>query len=114
MTGANTEKYSVIYTDAAVDDLERLDGSVRKKVLNGISRASYNPLPKSEGGYGKPLGNKSGVDLTNYLEIKFLGMGIRAVYRLIRTEHEMKIIVVSVRKDEIVFKEALKRIKRGD
>ena len=114
MTGTNTEKYSVIYTDAAVDDLERLDGSVRQKVLNGISRASYNPLPKSEGGYGKPLGNKSGVDLTNYLEIKFRGMGIRAVYRLIRTEHEMKIIVVSVRKNEIVFKEALKRIKRGD
>lgn len=114
MINPNTEKYTVTYTDAAVKDLETLDGSVRQKVISGISRASYNPLPKSEGGYGKPLGNKGGIDLTNYLEIKFRGMGIRAVYRLIRTEHEMKIIVVSVRKDEIVFKEALKRIKKGD
>lgn len=69
-------------------------------------------MPKAEGGYGKPLGNKQGCNLTNLLEVKFRGLGIRAVYKLVRVDKIMKIIVVSVRADEIVFKEALKRAQK--
>lgn len=39
-------------------------------------------------------------------------MGIRAVYKLVIKEKSMEIIVVSVREDEIVFKEAFKRMKK--
>ena len=105
------EKYAVEYMPKAKDDLARLDGAVRVRVMAGIEKAAQNPLPKSEGGYGKPLGNKQGINLTNLLEVKFRGMGIRAVYKLVRVDKVMKIVVVSVREDEIVFKEALKRVK---
>lgn len=106
------EKYAVEYMPKAREDLAKLDGSVRVRVIAGIEKASYNPLPKAEGGYGKPLGNKQGRNLTSLLEVKFRGLGIRAVYKLVRIDKVMKIIVVSVREDEIVFKEALKRASR--
>ncbi len=105
-------KYAVEYMPQAIDDLTKLDNSVRVRVISGIEKASYNPLPKAEGGYGKPLGNKQGRNLTNLLEVKFRGMGIRAVYKLVRMDKIMKIVVVSVREDEIVFKEALKRANK--
>ena len=111
MTAAE-EKYAVEYMPKAKEDLARLDGAVRVRVVAGIEKASYNPLPKAEGGYGKPLGNKQGRNLTNLLEVKFRGLGIRAVYKLVRVDKIMKIIVVSVRADEIVFKEALKRAQQ--
>lgn len=105
-------KYAVEYMSKAKEDLLKLDGAVRVRVLAGIEKASYNPLPKAEGGYGKPLGNKQGRNLTNLLEVKFRGLGIRAIYKLIRIDKVMKIVVVSVREDEIVFKEALKRVQK--
>ena len=70
-------------TAAALEDMLALDYSTRQRVADGIKRASFNPLPKGEGGYGKPLGHKRGLNLTSLLEIKFRGMGIRAVYELI-------------------------------
>lgn len=62
-----------------------------------------------EGGYGKPLGNKTGTNLTNLLKIKFRDLGIRVVYKVVRLDGVMKIIVVSARTDEQVYKEAGKR-----
>ena len=68
----------------------------------------------SEGGYGKPLGNKNGNDLTGLFKIKFRDLGLRVVYQLVVTETVMKIIVVSARTDEQVYKEAARRTaKRG-
>jgi len=67
------------------------------------------PLPKSEGGYGKPLGNKNGNDPTGYLKIKLLAAGIRVVYKLVRTETQMLIIVIGMRSDEEVYETAQKR-----
>jgi mRNA interferase RelE/StbE len=110
VTGSS--QYEVLYTAAALEDMLALDHSTRQRVADGIKRASFKPLPKSEGGYGKPLGHKRGLNLTSLLEIKFRGMGIRAVYELIRVKQQMQIIVVSVREDELVFREALKRRQR--
>lgn len=106
------QKFDVFYSEDAIDDMKKLDPSVRQRVANGIEKASYNPYPKDQGGYGKRLGNKRGFNLTGLLEIKFRGMGIRAVYELVIKEKVMEIIVVSVREDEIVFKEAFKRMKK--
>lgn len=106
------QKFNVFYSADAIDDMKKLDHSVRQRVANGIEKASYNPYPKDQGGYGKRLGNKRGLNLSGLLEIKFRGMGIRAVYELVIKEKVMEIIVVSVREDEIVFKEAFKRMKK--
>lgn len=50
--------WEVKYHPEAEKELSRLDGSVKKIVLAGILKVSQNPLPQSEGGYGKPLGKK--------------------------------------------------------
>ena len=55
------------------------------------------------------MGNKNGVNLTNLLKIKFRDLGIRVVYKIERMEDVMKIIVVSARTDEQVYREAAKR-----
>ena len=55
--------WEIKYHPLAKEELARLDGSVRKIVLKGIIKVSANPKPQSEGGYGKPLGNKASNDL---------------------------------------------------
>lgn len=83
-------------------------------MLKGIQKVSQNPLPKEKGGYGKPLGNKNGVNLTNLFKIKFRDLGIRVVYKIIEIDTVMKIIVVSARTDEQVYKEAAKRREKHE
>ena len=46
------------YLREALNDLDKLDLELREIVLAGIKKVKQNPLPQSEGGYGKPLGNK--------------------------------------------------------
>lgn len=62
--------WNITFLDEALEDLKKLDGSVRVQVLKGIRKVSQNPLPASQGGYGKPLGRKNGTNLTNLLKIK--------------------------------------------
>ena len=104
-------EWKIKYHPLAKEELAKLDGSVRKIVLKGIIKVSANPRPQNEGGYGKPLGNKSGNDLTGLLKIKFRDIGIRVVYKLIEDEktHEMYILVISVRSDNEVYNLAGKR-----
>ncbi len=97
------------YTDEAKADLHRLDGSQRKAVLKAVEKVSRNPLPASEGGYGKPLGSRNGNDLTDLCKIKLLREGIRVVYALIRTETVMKIVVIAARSDNEVYDLAARR-----
>ena len=73
-----------------------------------------NPLSQKESGYGKPLGHKQGTNLTNYLKIKLRKEGIRVVYKLIRSENNMLIIVIGVREDDEVYEIAQKRIIKND
>ncbi|MBQ3509855.1 MAG: type II toxin-antitoxin system RelE/ParE family toxin [Peptococcaceae bacterium] len=101
--------WTIEFLSEAEQDLMKLDGSVRAQVLNGIRKVSTNPLPVSQGGYGKPLGHKNGLNLTNLLKIKFRGIGIRVVYKVEVVDNIMKIIVISARSDEQVYKEALLR-----
>ena len=101
--------WSIEFLEEATKDMKKLDHSARVQVLKGISKVGENPLPVNEGGYGKPLGNKNGINLTNLLKIKFRDLGIRVVYKVERLDGVMKIIVVSARTDEQVYKEAARR-----
>jgi mRNA interferase RelE/StbE len=102
--------WKVSYFDDALEDLKKLDNSQRKQVLKAIDKVKTNPLPQNEGGYGKPLGNKRGINLTNLYKIKLKKSGIRVVYQIIRVEDTMEIIIVSMREDEKVYEDAQKRI----
>ena len=93
-------------------DLSKLDGSQLKQVRKAIDKVCQNPLPANEGGYGKPLGNKGGRNLTGLLKIKLKQSGIRIVYRLVRQDDKMVIVVVGMRADEEVYDEAWERVQR--
>lgn len=103
--------WSIEFLEEAEKDMEKLDHSAQIQVLKGIQKVSQNPLSTEEGGYGKPLGNKSG---TNLMKIKFRDLGIRVVYEVERVDGVMKIIVVSARTDDQVYKEATKRREKHD
>lgn len=103
--------WRVEYIKEAVQDLLALDHSQKLQVLKAIEKVSANPLPASEGELGKPLGSHSGNSLTGYLKIKLLKLGLRVVYQVVREGSVMKIIVISVRNDETVYKVARKRAK---
>ncbi|WP_455719590.1 type II toxin-antitoxin system RelE family toxin [Agathobacter sp.] len=106
--------WGVEFLEEAEKDLKKLDHSAQVQILKGLLKVSKNPLPAAEGGYGKPLGNKSGSNLTNLMKIKFRDLGIRVVYKVERVDGVMKIIVVSARTDEQVYKEAAKRRDKYD
>lgn len=101
--------WKIEFLDEAFNDLKSLDHSSQLQVIKGIQKVSKNPLPTYQGGYGKPLGNKNGCNLTNLLKIKFKDLGIRVVYKIEQIDTVMKIIVISARTDEQVYKEAHKR-----
>ena len=101
--------WDIVFLDEAVNDMKKLDHSVQIQATKGIQKVAQNPLPVHEGGFGKPLGNKGGTNLTNLLKIKFRDLGIRVVYKVEITDTIMKITVVSARTDEQVYKEAAKR-----
>ena len=102
--------WKISYFDEALEDLKKMDNSQRKQVLKAINKVKTNPLPQNEGGYGKPLGNKRGINLTNLYKIKLKKSGIRVVYQIIRVKDTMEIIIVSMREDEKVYEDAQKRI----
>lgn len=106
--------WSIEFLDEAEKDMKKLDHSVQIQVLKGIRKVGQNPLPTEEGGYGKPLGNKNGINLTNFMKIKFRDLGIKVVYKIEYKDGVMKIIVVSARTDEQVYKEAEKRRNKHD
>ena len=91
----------VEYAPEAKDDLRKLDKSKKKQVLKAIEKVSKNPVPKTEGGYGKPLGNKGNRNLTGFLKITV--SDVRVVYTLQRIEEVMYVIVIAARADSEVY-----------
>lgn len=103
--------WSVIYTKEAEKDFKNLNSTQQSVVMKTLQKVSQNPLPANEGGYGKALGNKGGLNLTGLLKIKLKAQGLRVIYRIIRTEKEMRIIVVGFRNEAKVYKTAFERLK---
>lgn len=106
--------WNVKYLPEALEDLRKLDGSQKILIRKAIQKVCQNPLPESEGGYGKLLGNKHSTNLSGFLKVKLRGAGLRIVYQLIRHEDGLLIIVIGAREDDEVYEIAQKRIKKHD
>lgn len=101
--------WTVVYLPEAQEDLDRLDNSQRNVVLKAIKKIQTNPLPSNEGGYGKPLGNMSGSQLAGFLKVKLRGAGLRIVYKLVRVQDSIVIVVIGARADSEVYSIAEQR-----
>ena len=98
----------------AREDYKSLDGSLKKQIFAGIIKVSKAPLP-SPNGYGKPLGNKNGNNLTGFFKIKYKGNGIRVIYTLALKEMSMNIVAISERDDNYCYELATKMYEKyGD
>lgn len=106
--------WKVLYLPEAANDIAFLSHNQQIIVKKAIDKVQRNPLPQSEGGYGKPLGNKHGMNLSNLLKIKLRGEGIRIIYKLYRSEEQMLIVVIGIRNDEEAYRiAALRRTKHS-
>lgn len=106
--------WKIRISEEAKKDYHKIDRNIRKQVLAGIIKVSKAPLP-SPNGYGKPLGNKNGNNLTGFFKIKYRGIGIRVVYTLVVSELIMNIVVISQRDDNYCYDSAAKLYtKYGD
>ena len=106
--------WKIKITNEARNDFNKLDKGIKNQVLKGIYKVSQNPLP-TPNGYGKPLGNKGGNNLTGFFKIKYRDIGIRVVYTLVREQEIMNITVVSKRDDDYCYELAAKLYKKyGD
>lgn len=99
--------WTIEFLPEAVADHKKLDGSIRRDVYKVLLKVSQNPTCPH--GYGKPLGNHSGTDLSGFYKIKLKASGIRIVYKLIKQGDKMLIVVIGVRDELEVYKEAVKR-----
>lgn len=106
--------WDVKYLPEALDDLDELDGSQKKLVLKSIEKVRKKPLSQQEGGYGKLLGKRGNTNLTGFLKIKLRASGLRLVYKVIKQEDRMLIVVIGAREDEEVYSIAEKRIKKNN
>ena len=104
--------WKVSYLPEANKDLERLDNSQKLLVLKAVAKVSSNPKSKSEGDHGTPLGNRNTAKLADLFKIKLKRSGLRIIYKLVRTNDEMLIIIVGVRADNEVYIEADRRIHK--
>lgn len=103
--------WKIEYIKEALRDLQRMDAFNRKLVLKAIEKTAERPLPPPDG-IGKPLGHHAAADLSGYYKIKLRDLGYRVVYSLVREGNIMKVIVISIRDDETVYREAERRIAK--
>lgn len=104
--------WSTEYLPEAERDVRRLDGSQLRVYNKAIRKLVQNPLPRSEGGYGKPLGNRASTRLSGLLKVKLKSLGIRVVYKADRDRLVVLVVVVGDRADEEVYRLAAQRIAR--
>jgi len=101
--------WEIEYIKEAQRDLKRLDPYNRKLIVKAIAKTAERPLQPPDG-IGKPLGNHASSKLSGYYKIKLKDLGYRVVYQLIREGKKMRVIIISIREDEAVYKEAERRI----
>jgi mRNA interferase RelE/StbE len=101
--------WKIEYIKEAQRDLQKLDANNRRIILKAIEKTAQRPLPPPDG-IGKPLGNHAAANLSGYYKIKLRDLGYRVVYGLVREGNVMKIIVISIRDDDAVYREAERRI----
>ena len=101
--------WKIEYIKEAQRDLQKLDANNRRIILKAIEKTAQRPLPPPDG-IGKALGNHAAANLSGYYKIKLRDLGYRVVYGLVREGNVMKVIVISIRDDDAVYREAERRI----
>ena len=101
--------WKIEYIREAKKDLQKLDAYNRKLILKAIEKTAERPLPPPDG-IGKTLGNHTSSNLSGFFKIKLRDLGYRVVYQLIREKVRLRVIIISVRADEEVYREAERRI----
>lgn len=104
-------KWAVKFFPEAEKDFASLSGDQCIFVVKAINKLCQNPLSVYEGGYGKPLGNKHMNDLTGLMKIKLKASGLRIIYKLIKTETSMLIVVIGMRSNDKVYQTAKNQIE---
>ena len=112
MTRWNSNELERRISPGGAEDFDALAGNQRLLVAKAIKKVQQNPVSTYEGGYGKPLGSKGGTDLSGLFKIKLKAAGLRIVYKLIRIETEMLIVVIGARADDEVYQIAEKRVRK--
>ena len=102
--------WNYAFVPEAQQDMRSLDGSQRKLVYKALQKLMINPLPRAEGGYGQPLGNRDRSRRARFLKIKLRDTGLRIVYDLVRDERRAYVIIVGVREDSKVYEQAERRL----
>ncbi len=68
--------WKVEYLRESLEDIKRLDQSQRVQVIKAIGKAAVNPLPRAEGGYGKPLSIRV-ASIWQDCKIKLVKLGLK-------------------------------------
>ena len=102
--------WKLVFLPEAEKDFKKLSGNERIIVVKALDKIATNPLPTNEGGYGKPLGNKQGNQLSGFFKVKIKNLGIRIVYKLIKVDEEILVVIIGARADDEVYNIAGKRI----
>ena len=102
--------WEVEYIPAAQRDLGKLDGHTRRLILKAVVKTAERPLPPPDG-IGKPLGSVGGTNLSGCYKIKLRDLGYRVDYTLVREQELMRVIIISIRADGEVYREAERRLR---
>ena len=105
--------WKIKFLPEAEEDFQKLDGSNRILVRKALKKVSENPVSTTEGDYGRALSNLSGSKLAGFFKIKLRAAGIRIVYKLVRQEDNMLIVVIGARADNEVHELAGQRIMKN-
>ena len=107
-------KWEVEYLPEAIKDIKKLDNSNRLLVRKAIQKVSSNPVSTYEGGFGHPLSNLNSTKLAGSFKIKLRASGIRIVYKLIKKDDKMLIVIIGARADNEVYEIAESRINKNN
>ena len=62
--------WQIKFIPEAKKDYDRLAGNQQLLVAKALEKVRQNPVSIYEGGYGEPLGNKGGTNLTGLFKVK--------------------------------------------
>ncbi len=95
-------KFTIEYHKEIAKDIKKLKFSKIQliKFKKRIESISKNPFLKSQGGFGEPLR----YNLKGLLKFRF-DNNYRVVYKLILDQEVMKIIIIGLRADSLVYKD---------
>lgn len=97
---------NVYFLEAALKDMEKLEGHQRRLVLKALCRIARSPRD-----IGKSLGNRAGTDLTGLRSLSVDKKNLRIVWRVVSAEvvEIVLVIIVGPRGDEEVYNIAARR-----